>query len=255
MTVRDNSIGSPGVGGTLSPSRITDLDVTDAPALSGGGLPSVPSRILVVLVEEAKAGGTPRPECPRDDQGIRSLAGVAKPAGVTVYDDGIRSPCVGGRRPLPLLPGGSFRLMLRMYQSCLVGGLGRFPHGFRWCWSMEVRVSTCDVTTDGNIMSGLDSWNTEGDILDQYETFNGMPVYYGGDLYDSEDSDWDDPYAIASAAYVEDYNFDVLEGIDLMVHRQRRDPCNSDIQQDRQMDMTPLWQTMSCDTRDEGYVR
>ena len=56
----------------------------------------------------------------------------------------------------------------------------------------------------------------------QYETFNGMPVYYGGDLYDSENSDWDDPYALASAAYVEDHNFDVPEGIDLMVHRHNR---------------------------------
>ena len=29
----------------------------------------------MVLIEEAKAGGTPRPEWPRDDQGIQSLAG------------------------------------------------------------------------------------------------------------------------------------------------------------------------------------
>ena len=84
MTVSENSLGSPCVGGTLSPSMITDLDVTDAPAFSGGGPPSVPSRIVVVLVEEAKAGGTPRRECPRDDQDIRSLAGVAKPASVSV---------------------------------------------------------------------------------------------------------------------------------------------------------------------------
>ena len=32
-----------------------------------------------------------------------------------------------------------------------------------------------------------------------------MPVYYGGDLCDSEDSDWDDPSAIAGETYVEDY--------------------------------------------------
>ena len=31
-------------------------------------------------------------------------------------------------------------------------------------------------------------------------------------MYDSEDSDWDDPYALASVAYVEDYNFDVPDG-------------------------------------------
>ena len=63
---------------------------------------------------------------------------------------------------------------------------------------------------------------TEWDIRDQFETINGMPVYYGGDLYDSDDSDSDDPYEIASAAYVEDYNFDVPEGMELMVHVRRR---------------------------------
>ena len=70
--------------------------------------------------------------------------------------------------------------------------------------------------------TGFQRWNMDGDVQDQYETFNGMPVYYGGDLYhseDSEDSDWDDPFALASAAYVEYYNFDVPEGMDLMVHR------------------------------------
>ena len=40
----------------------------------------------MVLVEEVKAGGTPRPECPRDDQVKRSLADMANPAGVTVYE-------------------------------------------------------------------------------------------------------------------------------------------------------------------------
>ena len=96
MTVSEKSLGSPCVGGTLSPSRITDIEVANAPELSSGGPPSVPSRISVVLVEEAKAGGTPRRECPRDDQDIRSLAGVTKPASMTVYDDSLGSPCVGG---------------------------------------------------------------------------------------------------------------------------------------------------------------
>ena len=85
----------------------------------------------------------------------------------------------------------------------------------------EVLVGNCYVITDGNI-AGHDGWSalemvgsssevvragcaalprctdttlvcvdeyTECDILDQFETFNGMHVYYGGDLYDSEDSD------------------------------------------------------------------
>ena len=116
---------------------------------------------------------------------------------------------------------------------------------FRGRWGGLCRFARCADTT-----TRVDEY-TEGDILDQYETFNGMPVYYGGDLYDSEDLDWYDPYAIASAAYVEDYNFDVPEGMDLMVHRQHQDPYNSDIRQDRQTGMTPVCQTLSCDTRDE----
>ena len=76
-------------------------------------------------------------------------------------------------------------------------------------------------------------------------------MYYGGDMYDSEDSDWDDPYALASAAYVEDYNFDVPEGMDLMVHRHSRDLDSSDVQQYCQTDVAPVCQTVSYVTRDE----
>ena len=70
-----------------------------------------------------------------------------------------------------------------------------------------------DGNTDGCITTGFQRWNTEGHLQDQCETFNGMPVYYGGDLYDSEDSDWDDPYALASVAYVEDYNLRGCAGV------------------------------------------
>ena len=98
--------------------------------------------------------------------------------------------------------------------------------------------------------TGFQHWNMDVDVEDQYETFNGT-VYYGGDLYDSEDSDWDDPYALASAAYVEDYNFDVPEGMDLMVHRHSRFPESLDVRQDSQMDVAPVYQTASYATMDE----
>ena len=75
-----------------------------------------------------------------------------------------------------------------------------------------------------------------------------MPVYYGRDLYDS---DWDDLYALASAAYVEDYNFDVPEGMDLMVHRHSRIPDSLDVQQDCQTDVAHVYQTVSYAPRDE----
>ena len=61
---------------------------------------------------------------------------------------------------------------------------------------------------------------TEWDIRNDFETIDGMHVYYGGDLYDSDESDWEDPYDIACAEYVEQYNFDALEGMELKVFEQ-----------------------------------
>ena len=63
-----------------------------------------------------------------------------------------------------------------------------------------------------------------------------------------------DPCALASTVHVEDYNFDVPEGMDLMVHRQRRTPDGSDAQRDDQTDMAPMCQTVSCVTRNEWDV-
>ena len=95
---------------------------------------------------------------------------------------------------------------------------------------------------------GFQCWNTDRDILDQYETFNGLPVFYGSDMYDSEDSEWDDPYTLASAAY----NFDVPEGMYLMVHRRSRIRDSSEAQQGDHTDilyMIPVCQMVSCVTR------
>ena len=68
---------------------------------------------------------------------------------------------------------------------------------------------------------GLRQWNMDMDVEYQYETFNGLPVYYGGDMYDSQESE-DDPLERVRVAYVEDYNFDVPEGMELMAYNQRR---------------------------------
>ena len=38
----------------------------------------------------------------------------------------------------------------------------------------------------GSAPWGLRRWNTNMDIEYRYETFNGLPVYYGGDRYDSD---------------------------------------------------------------------
>ena len=68
----------------------------------------------MVLDEEANAGGTPRLGCPREDQDIRLLAGVAMPASMTVSEHSLGSPCVGGMLSsfdiagtlLPVVPAG-----------------------------------------------------------------------------------------------------------------------------------------------------
>ena len=112
-----------------APRRMMDIDVTDAPELYGGGGPQlVPSRISVVLVEEAIAGDTPRLGCPRGVQSER------QPARVTVFKNSLRSQCVEGT----LSP--SRITDLDTTNTPAVGGLRRFPHGFRWCWSKRPKL-------------------------------------------------------------------------------------------------------------------
>ena len=80
----------------------------------------VPSRISVMLVEETKAGDTSRPECPCDDQERQLLAGLnGTRGGVFLRATLGRRAGGGGGCPLPVLPVGSFRLMLRRHQLCL----------------------------------------------------------------------------------------------------------------------------------------
>ena len=68
----------------------------------------VPSRVLVVLVEEAKSGGARRMQFPRVDQDLQLLAGVAKPASVTVCEDSHISPSVEKMLSSPDLTGNLF---------------------------------------------------------------------------------------------------------------------------------------------------
>ena len=111
-----------------APQRMMDVDVSDTPELfGGGGSQSVPSRISVVLVEEATVGGTPRLGCPCDDQRER------QPARGTVRENSLGSPCVGGT----LSHYGITGLDVANAPALSDGGLSRFPHGFRWGWSMR----------------------------------------------------------------------------------------------------------------------
>ena len=80
-------------------------------------------------------------------------------------------------------------------------------------------------------MVGMDVLSIENDLFaDGYgdtemiaiegyrcEIVDGMRVYYGDSPCNSDESDWEDPYDVAGRQYVDDYNFDVPDGMDLMV--------------------------------------
>ena len=72
------------------------------------------------------------------------IAGLNGPRCGAVSECDTRSPC--GGRALP--SSGTFRLMLRRHQLCLLRDLSRFPRGFRWCWSMGPWLGTLQ---DGSV--------------------------------------------------------------------------------------------------------
>ena len=67
-------------------------------------------------------------------------------------------------------------------------------------------------------------------------------------MYDSEDSEEDDPLERAHVAYVEDYHFDVPEGMELMAYN-RRCPDGGESRSVDTVDMVPMCQTVSCVTQ------
>ena len=97
---------------------------------------------------------------------------------------------------------------------------------------------------------GLRPWNMDKDVEYQYETLNGLPVYYGGDMYDAEDPEEYDPLEMARAAYVEDYNFDVPEGMELITYTRHR-PDGGNTRGVNVVDMIPMCRTVSGVTRCE----
>ena len=92
---------------------------------------------------------------------------------------------------------------------------------------MDVTVNNCPVAMDVSdscvvvAMVGLDTVRrreeapmncddecAEWDICNEFEIIDGMPLYHGGDLCDSDGSEWDDPWDLAYAEYVDQYNFE-----------------------------------------------
>ena len=72
----------------------------------------------------------------------------------------------------------------------------------------HANLSDAGIFLDQVRSEGLQQWNMVMDVEYHYETFNGLPVYYGGDLYDTEDTDKFDP--------------DVQEGIDFITYTHSR---------------------------------
>ena len=104
-----------------------------------------------------------------------------------------------------------------------------------------------EMFLDDVSLEGLRQWKMDMDVEYQYETFSSLRVYYGGDMYDSEDSE-DDPLEKAHSAYVEDYNFDVPEGMELMAYNRRR-PDGGEARSVDTVDMVPMCRTVSYVTR------
>ena len=92
---------------------------------------------------------------------------------------------------------------MRSMSSCDVNGRLLSPE--------YASLSDTEMSLDQVRSEGLRQWNMDMDVEYQYETFNGLPMYYSGDMYDSEDPEEYDPFEMARAAYVEDNNF-VPEG-------------------------------------------
>ena len=81
---------------------------------------------------------------------------------------------------------------------------------------VELRAGSTMTDVSSNGVDDGEDWDSGY----QREIIDGVTVYYGGDLCDSEDSeesDWEDPEDVPRREYVEDYNFDFLEGMEPMV--------------------------------------
>ena len=88
----------------------------------------------------------------------------------------------------------------------------------------------------------------------QLEIIDGVTVYYGGNLCDSEESDWEDPFYIAGREYVDQYNVDLLEGMEPMVFVPAGDPSRSDQRDDVGTGLAHVCQATIYDLHDEVVV-
>ena len=117
--------------------------------------------------------------------------------------------------------------------------------GYRSSWEVkdplllpkQINVCDAEISLDQLCSEGLRQWNMDMDIEYQYETFNGLPVYYGGDMYDSEDTEEFVPNAP-----------DTLE----RTMRTQRLPDGGDNRSVNAVNMTPMCRTVSKGARSQS---
>ena len=93
----------------------------------------------------------------------------------------------------------------------------------------QVNMTDADSSLDQLRSEGLRRWNMDMDMEYQYEIFNGLPVYYSGDRYDSDDTD--------------EFIPNDLDGMEYMMCTQRR-PDGGDNRGVTAVNMTPMCRTV-----------
>ena len=126
-------------------------------------------------------------------------------------------------------PGGPVMLLRTFPQSDQGGGECMDMHGG---WPGLNVAGTLTALAVVNLRAGSTVTDVSSDGVDdcedwdsgyQREIIDGVTVYYGGDLCDAEESDWED---VARREYVDDYN--LLEGMEPMVFVPGGNPSRSD---------------------------
>ena len=125
--------------------------------------------------------------------------------------------------------------MACMFQVALWARLGHCPRlnpVLRYWWTLGVFPIEGYGHTE---MIAIDGYRCE--IVD------GMRVYYGDSLCDSDESEWEELYDVVGRQYVDDYNFDVPDGMDMMdFERGGGPPCSEmtvDVETRPQVDDDP----------------
>ena len=109
-------------------------------------------------------------------------------------------------------------------RNCLMGYMSSREVNGRFLLPEHAKLSDAEISLDQVRSEGLRQWNMDMDIEYQYETFNGLPVYYGGDMYDSEDK--------------EEFVPNVPDGMEYMMYTQRL-PDGGDNRSVKTVNMAP----------------